>query len=1402
MKFMKTVYSTLILLIAAFSVSVAQNWTELTKPVIVGSGSGYSSHDQAYAVCSDSQKNFFLTGYFEGIVVFHGDTLVSRGNRDIFIAKYDSTGTYKWSRSAGGASSDYGTAVACDSAGNIVIAGYFYETAYFGSNTITATANSDAYVAKLDASGNWLWAKAASGAGFEKANGISIDAGNNIYITGNYDNNIKFGSTTLTSSGFRDIFIAKINSAGNWIWARSGGSTSTDDGLAVAYSKNGNYLAVGGYVGGNATFGSIQVTSGGGRDFILAAMDTTGTFTWVKNGGGSGSEECRAATVDADGSIYVSGYFEQSITLGSTTLTSVNSRDIFVAKISKTGTWQWAQKAGATDNDEAFSILIDGQDCFVGGMFYKNCYFGTTDTLQSMGDRDGFVAKISISGGNWIWARSAQSASSVDIFALAIDGTRVGAAGSFYDTVTYGNQNIMSKGGADISFAFITRDGVWDKVYPYPGIVGYITSTSTAIGKDGSRYFAGSFYGQVKFGTTTLTSNGLMDIFVAKMKSNGAWEWAAYAGSTSDDGANSVSVDNNGNVFVAGLYNGQASFGNYSVSSAGLSDAFVAKLNSSGVWQWVKSAGYTNGDVANSIQCDRLGNAYVAGYFSTKAFFGTIQINAKGSDDIFVAKISTSGNWIWAKSAGSTSYDQANALALDSAGHIYVTGSFESTASFGSNNIISNGGDDIFIAKMDTSGTWFWARSAGNSNWQEHGSGVAVDSAGDVFFCGTFNGITSFGDDYKISNGLNDAFVAKLDSGGTWKWAESWGGSDNDEAVSITFDDSHTYYVGGNFGSAMTFHGKTITSVGLKDIFLITAHDSTTFALDTIQTAGSTNNETLTSIASDLHGRVLLTGYYLEKTAFGSLTLNEPYNLWKNSFFAINGYLGTNEFWSYADSTGKNSKIIIPKSINPKLGNRKLMDGDAVGVFFMRSNALHCAGYGIWHDSDLTITVWGDDANTLVKDGMADGETYTLKTWDAAFGVENIVNVRFGSGPDYFQNNAISTVSQFPIIYDTLKIPAKAGWNLFSSNIDPKPVLRTDSILMANKANIVLVKNISGKNWIPSFNIFNLGNWNVQEGYLGYLTKADTFKIIGIRVKPELTKIPLKYGWAYISYLRDSPMPSQIALANIVSNSSVVLVKNISGKTYIPDFNLNSLGDLKVGEAYQIFTRKTDTLIYPANGSSKLGAPEPSTPMPMHWIPEYNSTGNSMVVVISANYEDNTEIGAYDSQHTLIGSGTMVNGHASVVIWGDNGQTKEKEGAKTGDDLNFEALRTDGTIESLPNSMFKDLISGNVIDRINYSPEAIYMSSVKNPLAENEMRISPNPASDNVIIKFNLPDNSSVNSEIIDLKGEILQETGMKNYTSGEHTISMNVMDMLPGTYFVRLLINDTPIIKKINIVR
>jgi hypothetical protein len=416
---------------------------------------GGTGADAASRVAVDASGNSYFTGIFRDVARFGTTELKSTGGTDIFIAKYDGAGNLLWAKQAGGKGQDIVASknIAFDDKGNSYITGEFRGSATFGSITLTTTSAWDAFVAKYDAYGNVLWVKKSEGAGSEMGRGIAVDTKANCYVTGYFDGSATFETTSLTSSGAYDVFIAKYDATGKLLWVKQAGSSAPEFGRNVAVDRNGNSYITG-TSGGQASFGNATITNGGAEDIFIAKYDPSGNVLWAKSAGGINKDAANGIDVDMNGNSYITGEFSGTATFGSTALTSSSSNpDIFTAKYDASGNVLWAKQAGGSSGDFGRNISLDANgNTYVTGEFEGTATFGST-TFTSSGAVDIFVVKYDASG-NALWAKRAGGKLEERASGIAVDGSgNAYVTGYFLGDAEFGSTTITSAGASDLYIA-------------------------------------------------------------------------------------------------------------------------------------------------------------------------------------------------------------------------------------------------------------------------------------------------------------------------------------------------------------------------------------------------------------------------------------------------------------------------------------------------------------------------------------------------------------------------------------------------------------------------------------------------------------------------------------------------------------------------------------------------------------------------------------------------------------------------------------------------------------------------------------------------------------------------------------------------------------------------------------
>ncbi|MCP4438044.1 MAG: T9SS type A sorting domain-containing protein [Aureispira sp.] len=465
----------------------------------------------------------------------------------------------------------------------------------------------------------------------------------------------------------------------NFEWAISAGGTpspmapnDTDKGFSTVSDALGNTYTTGifsGVVDFDPSSNTVNLTSNNASgDVFIMKLNSTGNLVWAKNFGGNGYDEGLDITIDPTGNIITTGRFSGTVDFdpssnGVTSLTSNGSYDIFIQKLDSSGNFIWAKSIGSDLPDDAGAVATD----HLGNIYTCGSFRDTIDLnpnastmySYSAGNSDIFIQKLDPSG-NFIWAKSIGGTSNEHTYGMEIN-----------------NSN-------DI----------------------YITG-----------FFEGSIDFNPNAGINNSTSNGSSDIFILKLDENGSFIWNKTMGGPSTDEGKDITLDNLGNVYTTGYYNWTVDFDpnagvNNLSSVVNTKDIFIQKLDPSGNFIWAKGVGGSSQyDVGYSIATDNMNNIYLTGSFFNTVDFdpntGVSNLTSNGLSDIFILKLDNSGSFIWAEHLGGNNNEIGYSISLDDLSNIYVTGFFKETVDFdpsiGTFNLSAQADDDLFIFKLSQS---------------------------------------------------------------------------------------------------------------------------------------------------------------------------------------------------------------------------------------------------------------------------------------------------------------------------------------------------------------------------------------------------------------------------------------------------------------------------------------------------------------------------------------------------------------------------------------------------------------------------------------------------------------------------------------------------------------------------
>jgi hypothetical protein len=425
----------------------------------------------------------------------------------------------------------------------------------------------------------------------------------------------------------------------------------------------------------------------------------------------------------------------------------------------------------------------------------------------------------------WLWSEGIGGASSEYLSRSCVDNSgNVYLAGDFgSNPCIFPATSLSCNGVSDFFLSKYDPNGAEQWVRQFGGFnspgqsegVGDIAFDSN----NNCVYITGNFAGICNFNSIIFQSYDSADIFIAKFSLSGNCIWAKRIWGNGNGYSNAITVDNAGNIYIGGNNNDSAHFDNYTISSG----SFLAKYDTSGNCQWVKSRFYDNSTMISTAKFGSLkvynNDIYTAG----DCFNDTIVIDAITVTDAntnFIARFDNNGNAIWLKTfAAPSGTPNFPALIKDGTGNFYVATSFHSLAVFGSDTLHSNSTSDFVLAKYDENGIYTWSLQGMSSQNASTGRAqIAMTNDGGILMIGTFLGTIQVGSYTATSSGLSDLFFARFDNNGN---AVGLRQVADVNSSSLCVDNNDQIYISGSFWSSATFGvTPTLTTQGGNDIYI------------------------------------------------------------------------------------------------------------------------------------------------------------------------------------------------------------------------------------------------------------------------------------------------------------------------------------------------------------------------------------------------------------------------------------------------------------------------------------------------------------------------------------------------------------------------------------------------------
>ena len=721
----------------AFVAEVAANGSSLVYATFLGgagndfgNGIAIDATGRAYATGQTLSANFpTTTGALQ--------TTRTAGVYAAFVSQVAANGaTLGYSTYYGGSKDTYGAALAIDTTGNAYIAGSTDAIDLPGTTGGAQPANAgetDGFVAKLNAAGSALsYATYIGSNGEDGAAAITVDGTGNARVTG-HTNSSAFLVTTggvVDTGGGTDIFVVELNATGaSFTYSGHFGGRGEDFALGAASDATGDLYVVGSTTSNNypTTAGTLQTINVSGTDGFVTKINPAGTqLSYSTLLGGVNAHQGQAVAVDSTGNVYVAGSTDSPTfptTAGVIQPFTGGLNDAFVMKMAPGGaSLLYSTYLGGTGNDYARALAVDGTgDVYVTGYTYSTDFAVTAGVFQPTldGGSDAFLTKLDPQAASLLYSTYLGGGLTDSASSVAID-----SSGNAYVSGTTNSLNFptttgafqVALGGNNDAFVSELNPTATALIYStYVGGTGSDVAYAMAIDGTGAAFLAGTTSSTdfpITSGVVQATYAGANDAFVTKVApGGGSLAYSTFLGGSGNDIAFGIAVDSSGNATAAGA-TGSTNFPVTSGAAQGANDggddAFIARLDPTGAT--LKYSTYLGGnfdDFIFAVTLDDAGNAYVTGETDSTNFPVTpdaTQPALSASFDVFVTEVSAQGTQFkYSTYLGGTLFDNGNAVALDSAGNLYVAGTTGSPDfPMAGNSLVSTnpGGNDVFLAEF------------------------------------------------------------------------------------------------------------------------------------------------------------------------------------------------------------------------------------------------------------------------------------------------------------------------------------------------------------------------------------------------------------------------------------------------------------------------------------------------------------------------------------------------------------------------------------------------------------------------------------------------------------------------------------------------------------------------------
>ena len=825
---------------------------------IGGTGTEYSN-----SIIETADNGFVLVGTFEGAITVNNDTFNANGASDIIVIKLSKDGEIEWTQIAGSFRIDYGKGVVETADEGIIVAGEFESDLIINGSTVLSSNNNsdDIVLIKYNKQGNVIWQKSFGGSEDEEIFNMK-KIGEKIYITGDYlSEELTVGNYILNSDGTRKGMIIECDENGDVTWA-----TSIDCWSATNISEGAeDGFIVGGIYQESFTIGDYELVGDGNLyNGFIAKFDSNYNVEWTTkielNLRGYNGNNVYVTTTN--NGYAITGLYDNTITLGNTSLTGEHSNNSFAAQIDNEGNILWATSVAPDKNINVSSICTDQNNNLI-----------ICGIIRDIGEESILTVKygkvttdaVSITDARTVGGSGSDA---INTIAKTSDGGYV-AGGSFSGTIQIGNYEVTSQGSTDgILIKYDASNNVeWAKTFGGTGAENINKVIQT---DDEGFIITGNFKTSgLVIGNDIYENYGGSDGIVIKYDKNGNIEWSSNIAKNSNDDMFDVVQANDGSYIVVGKFfsisnaeNPKLDYMEMIISNEKITTTrpvggIIIRYNLNGKIEWYEQ--HYSVTSTNSIVMLNDGSYIVGGYFNYYIYIGDQRIDATYPNSGYIAKYNSDNTLLWVKDYGTSGgVARTQSLAKMEDDSIIVSGHFSKDITLGSHNLVNAGNYDSMLFKINKDGEITWATSLGGTE-DDNIYKVTPTSDGGFIVAGFFDSDSITAGGYTVTKGGSMSGIAiKYDSEQNVEWAIGIPGNNITYINAVESISDTKYLLGGYFSGSLVTGENNISSNGGNDGAIIEIENKV--GVPEVQELSITNQKQEFEITTEAHGSGTVSG--------------------------------------------------------------------------------------------------------------------------------------------------------------------------------------------------------------------------------------------------------------------------------------------------------------------------------------------------------------------------------------------------------------------------------------------------------------------------------------------------------------------------------------------------------------